>query len=72
MTDSWDRMLADTDEELIAEIKFDLAAYTARLLSGNTTGCDEIEEKYGLYGLSPQQVSEQLHEMTLPIGWVAS
>jgi hypothetical protein len=72
MTDSWDRMLADTDEELITEIRSDMAAYTARLLSGNTAGCVQIEQKYGLYGLSPQQVSEQLHEMTLPIGGVAS
>lgn len=67
MTDPWDRMLAMDDAELVAEIKADAAAYTMHFGAGNIAACVTIEKKYGLYGLSPQQVSEQLHEMTLPI-----
>lgn len=67
MTDPWDTMLAQDDAELVAEIKADKAAYAFHMHAGNVAACVTIEQKYGLYGLSPQQVSEQLHEMALPI-----
>lgn len=60
----FDQMLADSDAEFVAELKFDIATYAARLASGNKSGCLEIEQKYGLFGMSPEQVSEQLHQMT--------
>jgi hypothetical protein len=72
MIDAWDQMLADDDADLVAEIKADAVRYTTHMLTGNTDAAILIEKKYGLYGLSPQQVSEQLHAMTLPIGGLAS
>lgn len=67
MTDAWDTMLTQDDAELLAEIKADEAAYAYHHHAGDVAACVTIEQKYGLYGLSPLQVSEQLHEMTLPI-----
>jgi hypothetical protein len=67
MTDAWDTILAQDDAELLAKIKADKAAYAFHVRDGNVAACIEIEQKYGLYGLSPQQVSEQLHEMAQPI-----
>ena len=67
MADPWDEMLEQDDAEVVAEIKADMVAYTLHLAAGNISACIAIEKKYGLYGLSPQHVSEQLHAMTLPI-----
>jgi hypothetical protein len=67
MVDPWDAMIEGDDAEVLAEIKADMAAYTMHLGAGNISACISIEKKYGLYGLSPQHVSEQLHAMTLPI-----
>lgn len=71
MTDHWDTMIEKDDAELVAEIKADEAAYTLHMHAGNVAACTDIEKKYGLSGHSPQQVSEQLHEMALPIGGAA-
>lgn len=68
MTDHWDTMIEKDDAELLAEIKADMAAYTFHLRAGNVAACISIEKKYGLFGLSPQQVSEQLAEMSKPEG----
>lgn len=67
----WDTMIAGADAEVAAEIKADGAAYAFHMRGGNVAACVTIEQKYGLFGLSPQQVSEQLHEMSLPIGGAA-
>lgn len=66
MTDSWDAMIAGDDDEVTAEIAADKAAYGYHLRDGNVDACIKIEKKYGLFGLSPQQVSEQLAEMAKP------
>ena len=66
MTDAWDAMIAGDDAEVAAEISADAAAYTQHFLAGRLDGCIAIEQKYGLFGLSPQQVSEQLCEMSKP------
>ncbi len=71
MTDSWDAMIAGDDEEVAAEISADAVAYTRHFLAGYLEGCIAIEKKCGLYGLSPQQVSEQLAEMSKPEGGAA-
>jgi hypothetical protein len=71
MTDPWDTMIEGDEAEVIAEIRSDMIAYSVHMLSNNTAAAIAIEQKYGLYGLSPQQVSEQLHEMTLPEGGAA-
>jgi len=67
LTDTWDEMLASEDAALVDEIKSDLTSYAAYTTAGNMAAAIVIEQKYGLFGLSPQQVSEQLREMTLPI-----
>ncbi len=71
MSDSWDAMIAGDDAEVSAEIRADAVAYTRHFLAGHLEGCIAIEQKYGLYGLSPQQVSEQLAEMSKPEGGAA-
>jgi hypothetical protein len=68
MTDAWDEMISKDDAELVAEIKADLAAYAYHMRDGNVDACIAIEKKYGFFGLSPQQVSEQLCEMSKPEG----
>jgi hypothetical protein len=68
MTDHWDTMIEKDDAELVAEISADKAAYTFHMCAGNVSACIDIEKKYGLYGLSPQQVTQQLHEMSQPMG----
>lgn len=61
--DAFDFMIAGDDAEVAAEIAADLNAYTRHLASSETDACIAIENKYGLFGLSPQQVSECLAEM---------
>jgi hypothetical protein len=71
MTDAWDEMISGSDAEVQAEIKADAVAYIKLLAAGDERGCLNIEDKYGLIGLPPQQVSEQLAEMAKPEGGVA-
>lgn len=71
MTDAWDTILLQDDAELVAEIKADTAAYTFHRHAGNVAACVSIERKYFLHGLSPDQVSEQLTEMSKPEGGAA-
>jgi hypothetical protein len=66
MTDPWDEMISGDDAEVSAEIAADLAAYTKHLARGEFDACIRIEKKYGLFGLSPQMVSEQMAEMAKP------
>lgn len=72
MADTWDEMLANADAAILAEINADKAAYAKYTAAGNTAAATGIEKKYGLYGLSPQQVAEQLHQMALPEGGLQS
>lgn len=67
MTD-WDSMIEGDDAEVAAEISADKAAYAYHMRDGNIDALLKIEQKYGLFGLSPQQVTQQLHKMSLPIG----
>lgn len=41
----------------------DLAAYVAAMHRDDEEACAAIEKKFGLYGLSPQQVAEELAEL---------
>lgn len=41
----------------------DLAAYVTAMQVDDETTCAVIEKRYGLYGLSPQQVVEELSEL---------
>lgn len=66
MIDPWDSMIEGDDEEVAAEIRADLTAYTLHLGAGNHSACANIEKKYGLYGLTPEMVSFQLAEMGKP------
>ncbi len=66
MMHPWDAMIEGDDAEVAAEIRADAVAYTRHLAGGRTGACVVIEKKYGLYGLSPQQVSEHLAEMSKP------
>lgn len=66
MNVSWDAMIAGDDAEVAAEIAADAVAYTRHLIANRIDACIAIEKKYGLFGLSPQQVSEQLVEMSKP------
>jgi len=71
MTDAWDDMIARSDAELCAEIDADRIAYLQHLMQGNVDACIRIEKRWGLFGLSPQQVSEQLAELSKPEGGAA-
>jgi hypothetical protein len=66
MMHPWDAMIEGDDAEVAAEIATDAAAYGKLLAAGDDRGCIEIEQKYGLTGLTPQQVSEHLAEMSKP------
>jgi len=61
--DAWDFMIAGTDAEVEAEIRADALAYAKHHVAGDTNACIAIEKKYGLFGLSPEQVSTMLAEM---------
>jgi hypothetical protein len=63
--DGFDFMIAGDDAEVAIEIAADCNAYTRLLIAGDIQGCLAIEEKYGLVGLPPQQVSETLAEMVM-------
>lgn len=64
----WDAMLEMDDAELVSEITADRGAYAIHNSAGNVAACTDIKNKYGLMGHSPDQVLEQLRQMTLPIG----
>ena len=66
MTDTWDSMIAGSDAEVCAEIEADRVAYTKHLARNETDACIRIEKKYGLFGLSPEHVSNELAEMAKP------
>jgi hypothetical protein len=55
--------IAQSDSELEAQARVDLTKYIACMMRSDTDGCIAIEKRYGLYGLSPQQVSEELFEI---------
>ena len=54
---------AATDDEFTSIARADLARYAACMICGDIRGCIRIEKKYGLFGLSPQHVSEELAEI---------
>ena len=60
---SINRIVAGTDHDVDLRIRADLSAYTAAMQRGDTDACIAIEQRYGLLGLSPQQVSEELFDM---------
>ncbi|CAN7381983.1 hypothetical protein LJR220_003399 [Bradyrhizobium sp. LjRoot220] len=66
MSMSWDSMIAGDDAEVSAEIAADASAYAQLCEIDDSRGCLTIEEKYGLAGLPPQQVTEILAEMAKP------
>ena len=66
MIDPSDEMIAGDDADVAGEITADLTAYTRHLAAAETDSCIRIEKKYGLFGLSPQQVTECLAEMAMP------
>jgi hypothetical protein len=51
------------DDDFSSAARKDLSRYTACLMHGKFDVCVGIEKKYGLYGLSPQQVSEELADI---------
>lgn len=51
------------DDDFTSAASRDLAHYTICMMQGNIHGCIRIEKKYGLYGLSPQEVTEELAEI---------
>jgi hypothetical protein len=55
-------MTANDDDHSSAASK-DLARYMVRMAVGDIDACIRIKKKYGLYGLSPQQVAEELAEI---------
>jgi hypothetical protein len=67
MTVDWDAMIAGDDAEVAAEIAADANTYARHFMAGRQDDCRVIAQKYGLFGLSPQQVSEQLAEMSKPM-----
>lgn len=66
----WDAMLKGDDDEVQAEIAADLTKYATALMRNDSAAAVSIEKKYGLYGMSPEQVSTILAEMAKP-GWSA-
>lgn len=68
MTDPWDAMITGTDDEVAAEIRSDAIAYARHFVAGNLEACVDIQRKYFLHGLSPQEVSEAMIEMSGPEG----
>ncbi len=55
--------LAGTDDDIASQARADLARYAACMIRDDDEGCTEIEQRYGLYGLAPQQVTEELAEI---------
>jgi hypothetical protein len=51
------------DDDFTSPAGKDLALYVSYLASGCHACCARIERRYGLFGLSPQQVSEELAEI---------
>jgi hypothetical protein len=52
-----------TDDDHSSAASKDLARYMTCMMRADISGCIRIEKKYGLYGLSPQQVTEELAEI---------
>jgi hypothetical protein len=52
-----------TDDDHTSAASKDLARYMIRMAVGDTDACIRIEKRYGLFGLSPQQVAEELAEI---------
>lgn len=63
--DGWDFMIAGDEAEVAEEIRADALAYVKHLVDGNEQACIRIEEKYGLFGLTPEMVSTTLAEMVM-------
>ncbi|MBR0693604.1 hypothetical protein [Bradyrhizobium lablabi] len=63
--DEWDRCFGDgnDDDAYLKDAQADLSRYAAHLAKGETDACIAIEQKYGLFGLSPQMVSEELADI---------
>lgn len=61
--DGLDYLIAGDDAEVAEEIRADALAYVKHLVDGNKQACIRIEEKYGLVGMTPEQVSTTLAEM---------
>lgn len=55
-----------TDKKLAEDAREDLRTYTAAMQRGDTAACVKIEKKYGMYGLSPEKVSNELFEIGAP------
>ncbi len=55
--------IAGTGDGVASQARADLARYAAYMMRDDDHGCTEIEQRYGLYGLAPQQVSEELAEI---------
>ena len=59
--EEWDATFSEDDgTPPPAECKADLAAYVKYLAQGAVNSCVAIEKKYGCFGLTPQQVCEEL------------
>ena len=56
-------IISDDDAERLAAIRVDSIVYVKLLAAGDERGCLAIEQRYGLAGLPPQQVSERLAAM---------
>jgi hypothetical protein len=56
-------MISAHDDDHSSAARKDLSRYTACMMQGKIDVCIAIEKKYGLYGLSPQQVSEELADI---------
>jgi hypothetical protein len=63
--DGWDFMIAGEDAAVEEEIRADALSYVKHLAAAETDACIAIEKKYGLFGLSPERVSQTLAEMVL-------
>ncbi|MES2166569.1 MAG: hypothetical protein V4458_05990 [Pseudomonadota bacterium] len=56
-------ILGGGDDFLVSRIRADLSAYKAAMQHGDTDACIVIEKRYGLYGLSPKMVTDQMFDM---------
>ena len=56
---------AGTEDEISSQARADLAAYIGYMVQANVAGRLGIEKRYGLYGLSPQRVSEELAKIAI-------
>ena len=54
-----------TEDDISSQARADLAAYIGYMVHADIAGCIKIEKRYGLYGLSPQRVSEELAKIAI-------